>query len=52
MSSPCAHLMQSELTQFESSVGEARATLPELKGTRSVRVIGTGNSAVGRGKPW
>lgn len=52
VSSHCAHLMQNELTLFESSVGVARTTLPELKGKRSFRVIGAGNSAVGRGNPW
>lgn len=41
---------QSELT-FESLVGMAGIASPELKGTGSVQMIVTHNSAVGRGNP-
>lgn len=44
--------MQSELTSFESLVGVAGTALPELKGTGSVQMVVTHNSAVGRGNPW
>lgn len=44
--------VQSELTSFESLVGVAGTALPELKGTGSVQMVVTHNSAVGRGNPW